>query len=104
MNKRPEIVPILSIKYKVADDQMAKNSSTLSIKYIKYKVGGLKNLFADEQKSRNSSHASKLVPTQQEGFGQASDFFFTRRMKWNNIFQKKVIVLEWIWDQESQKP
>ena len=57
MNKSPEIVLILSIKY------------------IKYKVGGLKNLFADEQKSRNSSHASKLVPTQQEGFGPASDFF-----------------------------
>ena len=28
--------------------------------------------------------------------------YFTRRMKWNNIFQKKVIVLEWIWDQEGQ--
>ena len=58
MNKWPKIVP------------------TLSMNYIKYKVELLKNLFADEQKSRNSSHTSKLVPTQQDGFGPASDLFY----------------------------
>ena len=59
-----------------ADEQMAKNGYHTKYKVHKVLIWGLTNLFANEQKSRNSSHASKLVPTQQDGFGPASDLFY----------------------------
>ena len=99
MNKSPEIVPILSIKYKELSwggwsmpmNKWPKIVPTLSIKYIKYEVGGLKNLFAEEQKPKIVPTLASLCQHSRMDLDQQVTYF-TRRMKWNNIFQKKLIV------------